>query len=406
MRRVSDEMARVIDFSLYASRARQRSSDVDQTIERNMDNLKDDDKDGDDAGSASSMTDGSSVHTPLDSHDIPFPYNQSSSSQPFKDCAVPSQTPTVMTPEAFHAYVSLKEMHHRLHGLARQLSAEAAAQEQTAAVDAGGAEVRSRRRAWSSRQYLTGCGGRDSGDENVTRGVLGGASMAFMGLAVPVRSSPLCKGWSAEELAADELKAGERRRCVTWENQANHERERMRRARSLNGELSQRGRCYFGTTSCEAEDVHGIRRSALNINAGEDGPFGLVYSTGLRYMETKHGSIDEEEEEEDHEDDGDEDNDNSKDDADADRDDALYEKRNQEEFVLHSSQGSSALLSPWSRSQLTTNEAILPKDLRAGRSMPISLMETPKALPGPTGAVVIEEFSAGSERDPVGVLDS
>ena len=372
MRRVAEEMAKLIEFAVYASHLRDRERGPDRGTGRSLDKfrdderIKDEDRDGDDAGSASSTTDGSSVHTPLDFHDTPFSYTPSSASQS-KHHSLPSHAPTVMTPQAYQAYVSLKEMHHRLHGLARQLTSEASAQEQASAVEAGAAEVRSRRRAWSSRQYLARSCMRGEG----TCGVSGGASMTLMGLAVPVRSSPLCRGWNAEELDAEDVLKAEGGRRVRWEREVGPG-EAVRRARSLSGERSQRGRCYVEVTrhTCEAKDMHRPeRRRPLGQDAN---PIGVVYSTGPRLSELGHDSaIDEEDEE----DDKNEDNSINEDD---DGDEVVYAKQG----LTHPSKDA------WSPSpQSVINDATMPKDVRAGRSIP-ALM-TPKALP--TAAVAIEE---------------
>lgn len=402
MRRVAEEMARVIEHALFTSQGRECGHGAQQDIVRHAEKSKEDDRnreddrDGDDSGSASSTTDDSSVHTPLDFHDTSFPFNQPSSS-PSKHQASPPHTPTVMTPQTYHAYISLKEMHHRLHNIASQLTAETAAQDQAAATEAGVAEVRSRRRAWSSRQYLAGSGFLSS-QEAGKRGVLGGASMALIGLAVPVRSSPLCKGWTLEDLEAEETKATEGGSCVVGEMDFEHS-EMVRRARRLCAEQSQRRRCYFGATGndCHA-DMHGlgrIRSRALNVNA-EEGPFGLVYATGVCHPQMGHADVHDDVLEED-EDEDDPTNANVNEDGD---DDALYEKRNEEEFILHPSQESSTPIRPWMPSHVKTpqpaaNKVVMANDLRLGRSIPVELM-LPKALP--SAAVAVKEFCAETGR--------
>ncbi|KAF8510174.1 hypothetical protein JB92DRAFT_3119238 [Gautieria morchelliformis] len=402
MRRVAEEMARVIEYALCGNGARERDQDGSQRKGRFADKFgegersKDDDRDGDDSGcSASSTTDDSSVHTPLDSHDTPPPYNLSSP-QP-KHQAAPSRSPTVMTPQAYHAYISLKEMHHRLHGIACQLTADTVASQQAATVEAGGAEVKSKRRAWSSRQYLAGARSPSADEDKGHCAALRGASMALVGLAVPVRSSPLCSGWSAEELEADELDARKRGRCVRWEQEAEHE-ETFRRARSLCREQSQRRRCYFGATgrSCEAEDVHPLGRMrprTLNVTP-EEGPFGLVYSTGPRLSVIEHADVGHLQEHDEYDE-----NENDTADEDEDEDDTLYKKRSEEEFILHPEESRSWPQSHRNRKtpRPAINNPVLSKDLRLRRSMPGASI-TQKLHP--TVEIAVEERCAEPSRFP------
>ena len=222
MRLTAEEMARVIEGAL------QQPHPAPVPEER----------DEDDRGSTSSTTDGSSVHTPLDFHDAPSPKRTT-----FRRHA---GGPAILGPEAYHTYVVLRALHHRLHDLACRLTAHALAQGHAAAAEAGVAEVRSRRRAWSTRQYLMpGAGTR-----------FGGASMALVGLAVPARPSPLCRGWTAEDIERE--RRAERRALI------------LRRPRSL---WEAHGERHAGAAarSREAEDVDELARDVEGRLAVSDG---------------------------------------------------------------------------------------------------------------------------------------
>ncbi|KAF8576261.1 hypothetical protein K439DRAFT_676987 [Ramaria rubella] len=112
--------------------------------------------------SATTGTDGSSVHTPLDSHDVPQPHVK----------ALARSTGT--------SYHNLLDTHHALRTIIHHLTQlQDDAEEERKKLEEEGA-ARSRRKCFSQG--------------------LGRKSVMAVGLAVPLKGSPLRWGWSAEEV--------------------------------------------------------------------------------------------------------------------------------------------------------------------------------------------------------------
>ncbi|KAA1471990.1 hypothetical protein DENSPDRAFT_880924 [Dentipellis sp. KUC8613] len=120
------------------------------------------------AESGSTDTDGSSLHTPLDTPVL----QRSSRSQ----CNVPrSPSPGSMSPEDLETYSSLHGQSMRLRQLLVniQISTKNIAMEEQSMLSV--LEIRSKRRAWSNKQFK------------------GGAHMVHVGLSTPLHSSPLAR---------------------------------------------------------------------------------------------------------------------------------------------------------------------------------------------------------------------
>ncbi|CCM04491.1 uncharacterized protein FIBRA_06671 [Fibroporia radiculosa] len=127
--------------------------------------------------SASTETDGSSVHTPVDSPSTPFGHISRSNTDTHRSAqSVPrSPSPPEFSPEDLATYTSLSSQCVRLRHMLSRMEATRMDAEQDERSYLAVLEVKSRRRAWSNRDYL------------------GGAGMDGMGLALPFRSSPLAR---------------------------------------------------------------------------------------------------------------------------------------------------------------------------------------------------------------------
>lgn len=128
--------------------------------------------------STSTETDGSSVHTPVDSHAVsPFAPPASSST----DIHLPRQhvprspSPAEFSPEDLAEYTALSAQCLRLRQLVSGMDAARAGMLQDERSFLAVLEVKSRRRAWSNRAFM------------------GSATLAGVGLAMPFRSSPLAR---------------------------------------------------------------------------------------------------------------------------------------------------------------------------------------------------------------------
>ncbi|KAI0943582.1 hypothetical protein AcW1_002716 [Taiwanofungus camphoratus] len=135
--------------------------------------------------STSTETDGSSVHTPVDTpSNSPFAHSPDPGRPAQKVPRSPS--PAEFSPEDLATYTALSAHCMRL----RQLLAGMDAARENGAADERAflavLEVKSRRRAWSNRAYM------------------GGARMAGVGLALPFQSSPLAR---CEPMTPDRLSA-------------------------------------------------------------------------------------------------------------------------------------------------------------------------------------------------------
>ncbi|KAI0649715.1 hypothetical protein C8Q79DRAFT_902933 [Trametes meyenii] len=157
------------------------------------------------ASSLTTETDGSSVHTPLDSPVCsPFvPAAASSFPQlPLVEHKSPASVPHTPSPPPYDfdmsTYHALTTLRSRLFSILSRLGSTPRQiynlqQNMRYGSDLTILEIKSRRRAWSSRDYV------------------GGARLALVGLSTPVRSSPLarCEPVTAETLALAQAQAAQ-----------------------------------------------------------------------------------------------------------------------------------------------------------------------------------------------------
>ncbi|KAJ8469966.1 hypothetical protein ONZ51_g8633 [Trametes cubensis] len=169
------------------------------------------DSDSDDTTSASTSasatslateTDGSSVHTPVDSP-VSSPFVPASSSLPqlsYAEAKSPPQVPRSPSPPGYDldvsTYHALTTLRSRLFNVLSRLSSTPRQihnlhQGMRYGSDLTVLEIKSRRRAWSCRDFV------------------GGASLSLLGLSTPVHSSPLarCEPVTAESLARAEAES-------------------------------------------------------------------------------------------------------------------------------------------------------------------------------------------------------
>ncbi|KAF8523799.1 hypothetical protein BU17DRAFT_63727 [Hysterangium stoloniferum] len=160
-------------YALWVARSTLRS--VGEDMGRVLAGAAVEEADASDAGSTT--TDGSSVHTPLDSHDAP---------ELSKAAAQQQQQQLTLSPSAFEKYTSLRAAYDGLRSITAQLEDHIVNDSSCLKTDTV-SEIKSRRRAWSTKAFL------------------GGSEVGMVGLSTPARRSPLSTVWTPEEQVVQPL---------------------------------------------------------------------------------------------------------------------------------------------------------------------------------------------------------